>query len=139
MIAFAWFRKQPRHLRTGLWGEKIAARHLRQKGYRIIARRVRFDRRTELDIVARKDTLLVFVEVKTRSDASFARPASAVNRDKRRHLSRAAARYLSRMNKPPEAFRFDIVEVIGRPEDRHPEVLHIPGAFQTEGPYHLQW
>lgn len=127
------------HIRIGLWGERVAARTLKRKGYRILGQRIRFNKREELDIVARDRHILVFVEVKTRRDEHYARPMMSVNRKKQLSLSRAAARYLSRMKHKPGGFRFDIVEVIGSPEDKDPEIRHIQNAFRTRGDYHLQW
>ena len=56
---------------TGRWGEEQAARYLKRKGYRVLCRNYtcRFG---EIDIIASYRNYLVFVEVKTRKDASFA-------------------------------------------------------------------
>ena len=58
---------------------------------------------------------MVFVEVKTRRSESFGRPAMAVGPHKRRRLCRAAAAYLRRSGYPARFYRFDVIEVIGRP------------------------
>jgi putative endonuclease len=100
---------------VGRWGEDLAVAHLKRAGYRILGRRVRPDRRDEIDIVARTDDVLVFVEVKTRASESFGRPAEAVNHAKRHALNRAAVRYLRRLGFPRLVYRFDVVEVIGHP------------------------
>ena len=115
----------PDHLKSGLWGERHAERILRAKGYKILGRRVRVGRRDELDLVARKDDVLVFIEVKTRRDETFGRPSSAVNRRKQAVLSRAALRYMARLKQRPPHFRFDIVEVIGDPDHGLREIRHI--------------
>ena len=123
----------------GRWGEACAERHLRDKGYRILGRRVRVGRRDELDLVAADGAVLVFVEVKTRAGEDFGRPAAAVNRAKRHHVSRAAARYLKNLPRRPDHFRFDVVEVIGREEAGAPVVRHIENAFTLAAPYRLSW
>ena len=105
----------PEHLRLGAWGEEIAARLLRRKGYKILERRLRIGRRDELDLVVRDQQTLVIVEVKTRRSADFSRPSRAVDRGKRYRLSRAAVRYAARMRGRPDYLRFDVVEVVGRP------------------------
>ena len=87
------------NLAAGLWGEEQAAKFLEGRGYRILGRRVRVGRRDEIDLVARAGETLVFVEVKTRRGEDFGRPAEAVDRDKRRALSRAAIRYLRRLRR----------------------------------------
>lgn len=136
----AWLgtRREARHLQTGRWGEDVAERALRKKGYRTVGRRVAIGR-DELDLVMRSGATLVFVEVKTRADDSFGRPAEAVDGAKRRKLSRAAVRYLMSRREKPEFIRFDIVEVIGRAEDAAPRVEHIENAFPLDGKYRLPW
>ncbi|NLB65745.1 MAG: YraN family protein [Lentisphaerae bacterium] len=120
---------------TGAWGEDLAARHLRRKGYRILGRNIRFGSRLELDLVARSPApeTLVFVEVKTRRSERFGRPAAAVDRAKRRTLGRAANRYLLRLKTRPPRIRFDVIEIVGAPGDPSPEIRHIENAF-TPGP-----
>jgi putative endonuclease len=123
----------------GVWGETVAGKTLARKGYRILGRRVRVGRRDELDLVARHERVLVFVEVKTRKREDFGRPVEAVNRAKQRHLSRAAIRYLARLRRKPEYFRFDVVEVIGAPGDAEPQVRHIENAFPLAPGYRITW
>ena len=121
---------------SGRWGEDVAAEFLVRAGYRILGRRVRPDRRDEIDIVARKDESLVFVEVKTRATEDFGRPASAVNFAKRKALNRAAVRYLKQLDFPKLYYRFDTIEVIGE-EGGTPEVRHIENAFPFDRRYML--
>lgn len=130
----------PRHLRTGEWGERVAERHLKKSGFRIVGRRVVVGVRDELDLIAESPQgALVFVEVKTRADETFGRPFSAVDRRKRKALSRAAWRYLTRLRPRPEYFRFDVVEVIGSPERGNPDVRHIENAFSLCGKKRINW
>lgn len=122
----------------GAWGEDYAAAWLaRNKRYRILAKRVRLDRRNELDIIARDRDTLVFVEVKTRKSEDFGRPVDSVDRAKRAHLSRAAMRYVSRLRQPPAFIRFDVVEITGG-EDCV-KLNHIENAFPLETPYRPAW
>jgi putative endonuclease len=104
---------------------------------RIIGRRVRVGRRDELDLVGWDGDTLVFVEVKTRANETFGRPAAAVNTAKRRYLSRAALRYVQRRfpRHPPQFIRFDVVEVVGTPEGARPEVRHLKDVFPLQGSY----
>lgn len=130
----------PAHLRSGEWGEGVAERHLKNSGYRILGRRVVVGKRDELDLVARSPAdVLVFVEVKTRADESFGRPFSAVDRRKRKALSRAAWKYLNKLKPKPNYFRFDVVEVIGTPETKEPIVRHIENAFSLCGKKRISW
>lgn len=118
--------------RTGEWGEKIAARHLKNKGYTIVGKRVRPNARNdEIDIVALTGNTLVFVEVKTRKSEKFGRPASAVDTRKRRALCRGASAFLRRGNYPNFCYRFDIVEVVGTLDSTEPPVVrHLEDAFR---------
>lgn len=130
---------EPPHLRTGRWGEKQAERILKQKGYRILDRRVRVGRRDELDLVARMAETLVFVEVKTRRDERFGRAVKAVRRAKQKAMGRAAIRYIRRMKQPPPYIRFDVIEVIGSEEQADPIIRHIENAFPLPRPYRIRW
>ncbi len=129
--------------RLGLWGERLAARHLESRGYRIVGRRVRMER-DELDLVAvtpdARRPQLVFVEVKTRRSPDFGGPMAALNRRKRHALCRAAARYLRRLPPPTAPFRFDAVEVIGDPGAQDPPLLrHTENVFPMESRYVESW
>ncbi len=119
---------------AGRWGEAEAAAWLRHQGYTILGARVRPNRRDELDLVARRKDTLVFVEVKTRRSEEFGRPAAAVNRRKRHSLCRAAAAYLRRAGHPALFYRFDVIEVIGRP-GATPVIRQIEDAFRFEARY----
>jgi len=102
---------------------------------RILGRRIRPDRRHEIDLVARDGEVLVFVEVKMRRTEAFGPPSSAIKRRKRCALNRAALRYLKRLRKHPSYFRFDVVEVIGTPFSKNPVVRRIENAFPLEDRY----
>lgn len=129
-----WFKKEAEHLRTGRQGEAQAEKFLKKAGLKIIARNVRvgYD---EIDLIAKQGDTLIFVEVKTRRNESFGRPAAAVNRAKRKKLSRAAMHFLKKRKLRPPYIRFDIMEVIGE----KPQIRHIPNAFQIEGGYRIWW
>jgi len=129
---------EPAHLKTGVWGEQVAADFLKQNGYKLLGRRVRIGTRAELDLVARDGDCLVFVEVKTRASETYGRPLSAVDRKKRHTLSRGAIRYLQRLKNPRVCFRFDVVEVIGRVDAGcPPEIRHVRNAFPLDRRYML--
>ncbi len=134
-----FFNKEAPHLKTGRWGEKQAERFLKKAGYKILGRRVRSGKHDEIDLIARVDDTMVFVEVKARKSEVFGRPAAAVNRDKRRKLSRAAVTFLQKCKLRPPYIRFDIVEVVGTPTGDPPEIRHIENAFTLEGNYRIWW
>lgn len=97
--------------RLGHEGETRAAEFLQQQGYRIVARNVRADR-VEIDLVARRGPLIIFIEVKTRRSDRFGSAAEAVDQRKQHRLRRGAQAWLAR--RPEEArgwrrLRFDVV------------------------------
>lgn len=103
--------------RRGGRAEYIAALFLRLKGYRILAMRYR-TRLGEIDIVARKGNLAVFVEVKARADEL--RAVEAVGASSRRRIRDSAAIWLSRQGGGAElSSRFDIVAVVPWRLPRH--------------------
>lgn len=108
-------------------GENLAARHLRDKGYKIIFRNYRCEV-GEIDIIARDGGTLVFVEVKTRADEEPA-PEQQVNSTKQHQITKAAKTYLSRYGHPQPPYRFDVVAVVW-PPNRDAQIRHIESAFQ---------
>ncbi len=132
-------RTEPSHLKSGRWGEQQAVRLLKSKGWKIVGERIHVGRHDELDIIAQAGCVLVFVEVKMRKNEKFGRPFSAVNKDKRRRICRAAMAWLKKKKREPEHIRFDVVEVIGEPDGQPPEIRHIENAFQLDASYKLWW
>ncbi len=131
----SWFRKPgAEHLRRGSEGEKLACRHLRRHGYKILYRNFRGRTGGEIDIVCRDHDTLVFVEVKTRGSQDFGRPLEAVRSDQQRRISRGALAWLRMLDNPDILFRFDIVEVLLREGDP-PHVELIRNAFPLAQPY----
>ena len=82
-------------------------------------------RRALPSIFIRSYVYLVFIEVKTRKDERFGRPALAVDRRKRQALCRGASAFIRRAHYPSLTYRFDIVEVYTKPL----RIVHLPGAF----------
>lgn len=122
----------PRSAVVGAWGEERATAFLKANGYTVLGRNVRPDKRDEIDIVARIGETLVFVEVKTRRREEFGRPMMAVDKDKRHALNRAAAAYLRKAKFPDLYYRFDVIEVLGQPEEGEPVIRHLADAFPFE-------
>ncbi|MCS7033630.1 MAG: YraN family protein [Phycisphaerae bacterium] len=109
-------------------GENAAARYLRSKGYRILARNFRLNA-GEIDIIARDGPTLVFVEVKTRADNRVA-PEEQVDWHKQKQIMQVARVFLSRYGVPRPPARFDVVAVIWPPGCR-PQIRHTTSAFQA--------
>lgn len=115
---------------AGAWGEALAADYLRKKHYRIDAVRY-YSRFGEIDLVASNKSYLVFVEVKLRKSADFARAREYVDRRKQDKLRMTASLYLSQF--PTELQpRFDIIEIYAPQgiSTANPEIFHMEDAFQ---------
>jgi putative endonuclease len=98
----------------GRWGEESAVRYLSAKGYTILARNIH-SAHGEIDIIASKDGLLVFVEVKARTSHAFAYPEDSVTRRKQTYLLSAAEEYLQAHPECGESYQFDVIAVEGSP------------------------
>jgi putative endonuclease len=109
--------------RIGTWGERVAAGYLEQRGYRILA----WNARTpygEIDLVTQMPGgVVVFVEVKTRTNASFGLPEEAVDARKLEHLFRAAEVFLqAQPGLEGLEWRIDAIAIQGRPGDKVEDV-----------------
>lgn len=110
----------------GRRGEDLAVRFLCSRGWRIVGRNVR-SREGEIDVVASRDGVIAFVEVKTRRTETFGTPAEAVTARKRARIRMLAGRFLSELGEHAPEVRFDVVEVV--PGRKGVVVRHIEGAF----------
>ncbi len=112
-------------------GERVAARHLKRQGYRILARQAR-SRLGELDLVALDGSTVVFVEVKTRASTDAGHPSEAITFHKRQQLTRAALAWLKARNLLEQRTRFDVVAITWQ-KGSDPLVEHYIGAFEAVG------
>lgn len=113
--------------KTGVWGELFAARYLRDNGYKIVTANYR-RRVGEIDIVAKKDGILCFVEVKTRGQDPMFRPFEAVDISKQNKIKATANLFLENYG-GENAVRFDIIEVTLNETFELMELNHIKDAF----------
>ncbi len=113
-------------------GEQIAADYLANQGFHIIERNYRFHR-IEIDIIARHQQTLCFVEVKTRFSSAKGHPAEAVTPQKQREIIKAARAYLALSGNIDIDCRFDVVAILvqGMVENRIDSftVEHFQDAF----------
>jgi len=116
----------------GAEGERRAAAHLIRRGYRIVARNVRAGG-IEMDLIARRGSLVVFVEVKTRRSHAFGRPEDAVDSRKRARLIRGAAAWLHENRRGIRRTRFDVIACECRADERDWQLRHLKGAFDANG------
>lgn len=91
-------------------GEHLAAEFMTRGGYEVIAKNFRFNR-AEIDLVARKENLVVFCEVKTRKSNTFGTGEEAVDTRKQDQIRKAAEGFVSERKMDNCEFRFDIIVV----------------------------
>jgi putative endonuclease len=116
-----------RNQMLGRWGEEAAARFLQANGYNILARNYRTPH-GEIDLLASKDDMLVFVEVKTRSSHAFAYPEDSVTLRKQAHMLAAAGYYLKQHPECSDTWQFDVI-AIERSPDRKPVITHFENVI----------
>jgi putative endonuclease len=113
--------------RIGRWGEDTAAEYLSGRGYTILSRNVH-TAHGEVDIVARLEDLLVFVEVKTRTSSTFGYPEESVTVRKQSHMLAAAEHYLQEHPENGENWQFDVIAVEGKPGGK-PVITHFENVI----------
>ena len=112
------------NLLKGKNGENIARTYLKKQGYKIIDSNYK-TKIGEIDIIAIKDKILTFVEVKSRYDDTYGRPSEAVNTYKAKKIRDVATIFLMSNDIAYEGISFDIIEVFLSSE----EINHIKSAF----------
>jgi len=110
-------------VKVGKKYENKVAAYLREKGYTIFERNFRFHHK-EVDIIAGKDDMLVFVEVKYRRDGTFGSGLDAVTARKRGNIQHAAVHYIDKKRLYDCNVRFDVASI------EQDKLLYIEDAFQ---------
>jgi putative endonuclease len=115
-----------KHLDLGRKGESLAKEHLEKAGYEIMDENWTHGH-LELDLIAYKDKVIIFTEVKTRTGNFFGEPEDFVDKRKQKLLVEAAEEYVYLMNHQGEV-RFDIISVLFDRQDNY-TLKHIEDAF----------
>jgi putative endonuclease len=102
--------------------ERLAEKHLEKAGYRIRARNVR-TKVGEIDLIAKENGVLCFIEVKGRRGLGFGLPEEAVTLEKQRRIFRAAEAYLQRERLRDIPCRFDVISILDEDEAGRVEIL----------------
>jgi putative endonuclease len=113
--------------RLGRLGEELALAFLRKKKFVILETGFRMFR-GEIDIVARDNGTLVFVEVKARASGRFGRPEESVTPAKQAQIRKLAQGYLTAHGLSDTPCRFDVIAV-RRLDDGRLDIAHFPDAF----------
>ncbi len=108
--------------RIGTNYENLAAEYLQTLGYQIIEHNY-YSRHGEIDLIAKHQGYLVFIEVKYRTNEKKGNPLDAVTLSKQRAISKCAVCYLREHGLSDCAVRFDVVGILGE------KIEVIPNAF----------
>jgi putative endonuclease len=111
----------------GRWGEKLAAAHLSKQKYTILEMNTRTPY-GEIDVIASKDGVIVFVEVKTRSSARFGLPEESVNQRKQAHILSSAQHYIQEHPEVEGSWRIDVIAIQRFRDNRPPLITHFENA-----------
>lgn len=124
----------------GKWGEEIAAQYLIRRSYKILARNVRTPY-GEIDLVALQlyaddrigiIPVIVFVEVKTRSNTTFGFPEASINPKKQEHILAAAQYYLVENPNLDGDWRVDVIAIQRHSKSESPSIEHFENVFTAE-------
>lgn len=110
----------------GRLGEELARNYLEKKGYIILAANYRTPF-GELDLVARDDETIVFVEVRTRSTVNYGTPFESITHSKQERLIRLALQFCAHHYLYSKNLRFDVIGIILK--NNQPTIEHISNAF----------
>ena len=111
--------------KIGAWGEGVAAKYLEDHKYTILGRNIRTPY-GEIDIVAKKIDIVIFVEVKTRTNKSYGPPEISVTARKQEHMLAAAEHYAQ--ENEIDHWQIDVIAVEGKPGEQ-PNFTHFENAL----------
>ncbi len=118
----------------GKHGEELASEFLESAGLRIIVRNYR-NKTGEIDIIARDQETLVFVEVKTRKSLTYGQPYEAVSRKKQKQICRLALYYMTRNKLHDQAVRFDVISIV-MTSNENPKIEHLINCFEADSSFY---
>jgi putative endonuclease len=114
-----------RNQKIGAWGESVATKYLQERGYNLIARNVRTPY-GEIDILAEKDGITIFVEVKARTTSTFGPPEISVTPRKQEHMIAAAEHYTQ--ENEIDHWQIDVIAIEGK-INSNPKITHFENAI----------
>lgn len=112
------------NIQKGKLGEEIATNYLVSKGAKILQNNYKLNF-GEIDIIAKINQDIVFVEVKARSNLNFGYPAEAVNLKKQRKIRNVAKYFIVKNKLQRASIRFDVIEIYLKDK----KINHIENAF----------
>lgn len=111
----------------GKKGELLAKKYLSENGYKILAENWRY-KKAEIDVICKKDNILVFIEVKTKSYDFYGKPEESVASAQEARIMDAAQRYMEEIGYDWE-IRFDIISIILDKSLNASKIDHFEDAF----------
>lgn len=114
---------------VGNYGENLSSEFLKRNGYSILSRNFR-NKCGEIDIICKKDDLIIFVEIKSRYSSSYGHPTEAITYSKQKQIIKLCKFYICINNLINYNFRFDVVEVFLNKNNNHYSINHITDAFR---------
>lgn len=114
----------------GKYGESIANSYLRDLGFSILEENFR-NRFGEIDIIANKNNLLIFVEVKTRFSKSYGTPSESVTKSKQQNIIKLSKYFLLKKRTLNYYIRYDVIEILLNSKDENYKITHIENAFYS--------
>ncbi|GHU41836.1 UPF0102 protein [Clostridia bacterium] len=114
--------------KTGFLYEAAAKAYLESKGFFVLEQNY-YTPVGEIDLIAKDDCCLVFVEVKYRKDKRGGHPLETVNFKKQFRIRKAATYYNLRHRTESVLSRFDVIAILGQGEGQKEEWIHIKNAF----------
>lgn len=111
--------------KKGALGEEMAIKYLKSKGYKVIDRNYKTNI-GEIDIITFKNDLLIFIEVKARTNINYGYPYEAVDWKKQEKIIKTSYIYMKHKNLDNYQIRYDIIEVFLQEK---PIINHIENAF----------
>ena len=110
--------------KVGSSGENIAKNFLINNGFKVLEMNFHYSRAAEVDIIALKDDILHFVEVKTRSNDKFGSPLDAITQRKLSLITSAARYYIQNVSKKYCKFQIDVIGIMLN-KDCEPEITFL--------------
>ncbi|MCC5944182.1 MAG: YraN family protein [Bernardetiaceae bacterium] len=110
----------------GTYYENLALEYLLNKGYQLLERNYRY-KRSEIDIIASKEDVLVFIEVKFRRSDAFGMPEESVSDAQAERILEAAEDFIENRLPSQDDIRFDIIAILKR--QNQIEIKHFEDAF----------
>lgn len=114
----------------GKYGESIANSYLRDLGFSILEENFR-NRFGEIDIIANKNNLLIFVEVKTRFSKNYGTPSESVTKSKQQNIIKLSKYFLLKKRSLNYYIRYDVIEILLNSKDENYKITHIENAFYS--------